>query len=81
MELLLEFASGPEATALRKALFKAETSALTLESADIKADFTRLSARVKFHGEVNDYGPTLSVVFEDGCGNLVQLVQFKAKGE
>jgi hypothetical protein len=30
---------------------------------------------VQFRGEPKPMGPIISAVFEDGCGNLVNLVQ------
>ena len=43
---------------------------------DIAAETAELKARgVKFRGEPKDAGPIMAVLFEDGCGNLVNLVQ------
>jgi hypothetical protein len=39
-------------------------------------EFARLKERgVKFRGEPKSMGPIISVVFEDTCGNLINLVQ------
>ena len=48
-------------------------------TADIRAEFERLKARgVRFRGEPVAMGPTTAVIFEDGCGNLLNLVQPQA---
>lgn len=42
----------------------------------IKLAIQRLKARgVVFRGEPQAMGPITSVSFEDGCGNLIHLVQ------
>ena len=41
-----------------------------------KAEYARLKAKgVVFRGEPKDYGMVQAVLFEDGCGNLINLVQ------
>jgi hypothetical protein len=43
---------------------------------DIQVEFARPKERgVKFRGEPKSMGPIISVVFEDICGNLINLVQ------
>ena len=45
-------------------------------SAYIDAEFQRLKARgVRFRGEPKKMGPVTVVLFEDTCGNLINLVQ------
>jgi hypothetical protein len=45
-------------------------------SRDIQAEYQQLKkAGVQFRGEPQPIGPVISAVFEDGCGNLVHLVQ------
>ena len=45
-------------------------------SSDINAEYQRLKARgVKFRGEPKKMGPVAVVLFEDTCGNLINLVQ------
>jgi catechol 2,3-dioxygenase-like lactoylglutathione lyase family enzyme len=66
----------PASSAYQKALFDAEIPAIALITDDIQADFARLSSRgVVFHGEPKDNGVIINAVFEDTCGNLVNLVQ------
>jgi predicted enzyme related to lactoylglutathione lyase len=45
-------------------------------TSDIAAEFARLKSRgVGFRGEPTAMGPITAVMFEDTCGNLIQLVQ------
>ena len=45
---------------------------------DIKADVERLAALgVEFRGEPVDVGEALMVIFDDTCGNLIQLYETK----
>ena len=45
-------------------------------TADISAEFQKLKALgVKFRGEPARMGPVTVVLFEDSCGNLINLVQ------
>jgi catechol 2,3-dioxygenase-like lactoylglutathione lyase family enzyme len=76
VELVLEPMAFPPARTYQKALFEAGIPATAFSTKDIRADVTRLKARsVKFRGEPVDQGPVISVLFEDTCGNLVNLVQ------
>lgn len=46
---------------------------------DIEAEYARLSAAgVTFTQPPTDVGPVIIAVFDDTCGNLLQLAQFKA---
>ena len=76
VELVLEPLAFPPARDYQKALFGAGIPATAFMSSDIKAEFQRLSARgVRFRGEPKHLGPVTAVLFEDTCGNLVNLVQ------
>jgi predicted enzyme related to lactoylglutathione lyase len=76
VELVLEPMAFPPARAYQKALFDAGIPATAFITQDIAAEVERLKARgVKFRGEPQDMGPIKVVVFEDTCGNLVNLVQ------
>jgi predicted enzyme related to lactoylglutathione lyase len=76
VELVLEPMGFPPARAYQKALFDAGIPATAFITKDIAAEVERLKARgVKFRGEPKDMGPIKVVVFEDTCGNLVNLVQ------
>jgi catechol 2,3-dioxygenase-like lactoylglutathione lyase family enzyme len=76
VELVLEPVSFPPAQTYQEALFDAGIPATAFLTEDIQAEFARLIERgVKFHGEPKSMGPIISVVFEDRCGNLINLVQ------
>jgi catechol 2,3-dioxygenase-like lactoylglutathione lyase family enzyme len=76
VELVLEPMSFPPAQIFQKALFEAGIPATALISNDIQGDFKRLKERgVVFRGEPQRMGIISVVVFEDTCGNLINLVQ------
>ena len=76
VELVLEPMDFPPARTYQKALFEAGIPAIALITKDIAAEVQRLKARgVKFRGEPADMGLITAVVFEDTCGNLINLVQ------
>jgi catechol 2,3-dioxygenase-like lactoylglutathione lyase family enzyme len=76
VELVLEPLGFPPSRAYQKAMFDAGIPATALITKDIVSDFKRLQSRgVKFRGEPKSAGPITSVVFEDTCGNLINLVQ------
>jgi catechol 2,3-dioxygenase-like lactoylglutathione lyase family enzyme len=76
VELLLEPMAFPPAREYQKALFAARIPATAFVTTDIQSDFERLqSAGVVFRGEPTEMGPVTAVVFEDTCGNLIQLVE------
>ncbi len=76
VELVLEPMAFPPAATYHKALYEAGIPALALVSKDIQVDYARLSAQgVIFRGQPQANGPISSVVFEDPCGNLINLVQ------
>jgi predicted enzyme related to lactoylglutathione lyase len=77
-QIVLESADFAPKGAYQKAMFAAGAPVLSLNTKDVRADAARLSAKgVKFRGEPRDLGPIISVLFEDGCGNLIHLVQAK----
>jgi catechol 2,3-dioxygenase-like lactoylglutathione lyase family enzyme len=76
VELLLEPMGFEPARDYQKALFEAGMPATAFVTADIAADFERLTAAgVAFRGAPVNAGPVTSVLFEDTCGNLINLVQ------
>lgn len=76
VELVLEPIAFPPAQVFQKALFEASVPATAFISLDIAAEYQRLKARgVVFRGEPTAMGPIIAVMFEDSCGNLIQLVQ------
>jgi catechol 2,3-dioxygenase-like lactoylglutathione lyase family enzyme len=76
VELVLEPMSFPPARVFQRALYDAGIPATALITTDVAADVERLTARgVRFRGAPQRMGPITAVSFEDGCGNLINLVQ------
>lgn len=76
VELVLEPMAFEPARVFQKALFDAGVPATAFISTDIHADFARLKAAgVTFRGAPAVMGPITAVLFEDTCGNLINLVQ------
>lgn len=76
VELVLEPMGFPPARTYQKALFDAGIPLTAFLTNDIQAEFKRLKERgVAFRGEPVTMGPITSVLFEDTCGNLINLVQ------
>jgi catechol 2,3-dioxygenase-like lactoylglutathione lyase family enzyme len=76
VELVLEPMGFPPARAYQKALFEAGIPATAFMSQDIAMEYQRLKERgVNFRGEPADMGAFKMVLFEDTCGNLINLVQ------
>ncbi len=56
-------------------MFEAGIPAFALITHDIRADYDRLTKLgVKFRGEPQNMGVITAVMFEDTCGNLINLV-------
>ena len=76
VELVLEPNDFLPTQTYQKALFDSGKPAIALISKDIVADYNRLEKiGVVFRGEPKNLGAITSVVFEDTCGNLINLVQ------
>lgn len=76
VELVLEPTAFPPSQVYQKALFEAGIPSTAVISKDIEADVARLTARgVTFRGAPMRMGPISAVMFEDTCGNLINLVQ------
>ena len=76
VELVLEPISFPPARTYQQALFEAGIPAIALITKDIAAEVQRLKTHgVKFRGEPTNMGLITAVIFEDTCGNLINLVQ------
>jgi catechol 2,3-dioxygenase-like lactoylglutathione lyase family enzyme len=79
-QIVLERADFAPKAAYQKAMFAAGAPVLSLNTEDIRADAARLKAKgVVFRSEPQDLGPIVSVLFEDGCGNLIHLVEAKGR--
>jgi predicted enzyme related to lactoylglutathione lyase len=76
VELVLEPLGFPPSRDYQKALFEAGIPATAFTTTDIVAEVKKLKERgVKFRGEPQNMGPISAVLFEDTCGNLINLVQ------
>ena len=76
VELLLEPNDNPAASAFQQAIFQQGIAAASFFVEDIQAEFERMKGRdVRFTMEPTSMGPTTVAVFDDTCGNLIQLVQ------
>jgi predicted enzyme related to lactoylglutathione lyase len=76
VELVLEPMAFPPARTYQKALFEAGIPATAFITKDIAAEYSRLKGLgVVFRGEPKSMGLFTAVVFEDTCGNLINLVQ------
>ncbi|GHD97816.1 VOC family protein [Streptomyces alanosinicus] len=76
LQLLLEPGQGPVAEPYHRALYEAGIPCIVFSVADLGAEYERLRGRgVRFTHRPRRQGPVLAAVFDDTCGNLVQLVQ------
>jgi catechol 2,3-dioxygenase-like lactoylglutathione lyase family enzyme len=76
VELLLEPMGFAPAQTYQQALFAAGIPATAFITNDIGSEYQRLkSLGVAFRGEPKNMGPITTVLFEDTCGNLINLVQ------
>ncbi len=76
VELLLEPTAHPAARIYHKAIFDDGIPATSFASADIHAEVDRLTKRgVVFRTQPTKTGPVTVAVFDDTCGNLIQLHQ------
>lgn len=76
VELLLEPTQFPPSQAYQRALFEAGIPATAFASSDIHGECRRLKAKgVVFRQEPAPAGPATVAVFEDTCGNLIQIYE------
>lgn len=76
IELVLEPMGFPPAKTYQKALFEAGIPITALATDDIQAEYKRLiELGVLFRGKPKRVGPIISDLFEDTCGNLINLYQ------
>jgi catechol 2,3-dioxygenase-like lactoylglutathione lyase family enzyme len=74
--LLLEPSDNPIGAAYMNSLHDAGIPAIVFGVADVRAEYTRLSAKgVMFQGEPSEGPAGTAAVMDDGCGNFVQLHQ------
>jgi catechol 2,3-dioxygenase-like lactoylglutathione lyase family enzyme len=76
MQLLLEPNSHPAARAFQEAIFKDGIPLTAFAVDDIATEFERLKAHgVAFKQPPTPAGPVTLAVFDDTCGNLIQIYQ------
>jgi catechol 2,3-dioxygenase-like lactoylglutathione lyase family enzyme len=76
IELLLEPNDNPAAKAFQAALWEQGIPLTAFAVDDIQQEYSRLKRLgVVFRGEPTKAGATTVAVFEDTCGNLIQLYQ------
>ena len=76
MELVLEPDEHPAARPFKEALVADGIPATTFGVDDVEAEFHRLGANgVRFTQEPMAMGPVTTAVFDDTCGNLIQIAQ------
>jgi catechol 2,3-dioxygenase-like lactoylglutathione lyase family enzyme len=76
VELLLEPTAFPPAKFYQQALFNAGIAQASFAVTDVPAEYERLkSLGVVFRMEPTVMGPVTIALFEDGCGNLIQMAQ------
>lgn len=78
-ELLLEPAGHPAVKPWRDAMMADGIPLIQIAVDDCQAEYERLSsAGVVFTQKPVDMGTVVTAVFDDTCGNLIQLAQMKA---
>ncbi|MEL6363681.1 MAG: VOC family protein [Pseudomonadota bacterium] len=80
VELLLEPAAHPAVKPFRTALMEDGIPWTSFAVADIRAEHETLSAQgVRFLQPPVDHGTVITAVFDDTCGNLIQIAEEKAQ--
>ena len=75
-ELLLEPDAHPAAKPFKDALVRDGIPYTSFGVDDVRADVERLSGRgVRFTQPPTEMGPVTTAVFDDTCGNLIQIAQ------
>jgi catechol 2,3-dioxygenase-like lactoylglutathione lyase family enzyme len=75
-ELLLEPSDHPAVRPYKKALVEDGIPATSFAVGDVQAEFNRLRSKgVRFTQEPTQMGAVTTAVFDDTCGNLIQIVQ------
>lgn len=82
VELVIEPIGFAPARVYQKALFDAGIPLTVFITKDIQNNYVRLKSRgVIFRGEPENMGMITTVLFEDTCGNLINLVQQNERPE
>ena len=75
-EVLLEPSDHPAVRPYKKALVEDGIPATSFAVDDVQAEFDRLRAKgVRFTQEPTEMGGVTTAVFDDTCGNLIQIVR------
>ena len=75
-ELSLEPNANPAAKTFQEAMFEQGIPMTAFEVDDMASEFRRLSDRgVVFRAEPANAGPVVMAIFDDTCGNLIQIYQ------
>ena len=75
-ELLLEPSANPAAKTFKKALFEQGIAAASFAVDDINSEYERMKELgVDFIMKPADIGSTKIAIFDDTCGNLIQIFQ------
>jgi predicted enzyme related to lactoylglutathione lyase len=78
-ELLLEPDDNPAAKTFQKALFEQRIPSTMFVVDDIQKEYERMKKLgVNFTQEPTRIKPTTFAVFEDTCGNLIQILQYNS---
>ena len=78
VELLLEPTGHPAARVYKEALVADGIPFTSFAVEDVRAEYERLSAAgVEFTQKPTDLGPVVTAVFDDTCGNLIQIAAEK----
>ena len=78
-QLLLEPNNNPAALAYQQAIFEQGIAAAAFGVDSVYDEYERLkNQRVVFNTDPTDVGAAIIAVFEDTCGNLIQMYQAKA---
>jgi predicted enzyme related to lactoylglutathione lyase len=76
IELLLEPNSNPAAKTFQQAIFTQGIPLTAFAVEDVEKEYERMTKLgVVFHQKPTNVGPTTIAVFNDTCGNLIQLYQ------
>src|SRR5690606_16419180 len=78
VELLLEPNNHPAVKPYQQGIKNDNIPAASFEVDDIQKEFQRMKEMgVKFHQPATDVGPVIIAMFDDTCGNLIQIMQRK----
>ena len=76
VELLLEPSDNPATKAFKKAIFEQGIAAASFAVDDIHQEYKRMKGLgVQFSMEPTDVGSAIIALFDDTCGNLIQIYQ------